>query len=53
MRYHAYREPVTVAAGARLWLECAYDTRSRTDVVETGEALDDEACRANLYVTEP
>ena len=53
MRYHAYREPVTVAAGARLWLECAYDTRSRTEVVETGEALDDEACRANLYVTEP
>lgn len=53
MRFHAYREPVTVAAGARLWLECGYDTRSRTDAVESGEALEDEACRASLYATDP
>jgi len=53
MRYHAYREPVTLDAGARVWLECGYDTRSRTDVVHAGEALEDEACTADLYVTAP
>jgi hypothetical protein len=53
MRYHGYREPVRVSAGDRLWLECTYDTRSRTEATGAGEAFGAEACRLQLYATSP
>jgi hypothetical protein len=53
MRYYGYREPLRVDAGDHLWLECSYDTQSRSEPVTGGEALDAEACRVNLYATAP
>jgi Copper type II ascorbate-dependent monooxygenase, C-terminal domain len=53
MSYYGYREPVAMSSGDRLWLECSYDTRSRTEATVSGEAFDREACRVNAYVTEP
>ena len=53
MRYYGYRAPLRVRAGDRLWLECSYDTRSRTERIGAGEAFGAEACRLQLYATSP
>ena len=53
MRYYGYREPLRVSAGDHLWLECSYDTESRSQPTPGGEAFDAEACRVNLFATAP
>jgi len=53
MRYYGYRAPLRLDAGDRLWLECGYDTRSRTEPTDAGESFGAEACRLQLYATAP
>jgi hypothetical protein len=53
MSYHGYREPLPMSSGDRLWLECSFDTRSRSEPTLAGEAFDREACRVSAYVTAP
>ena len=52
MSYYGYREPLPMSSGDRLWLECSYDTRSRSEATLAGKEFDREACRVNAYVTD-
>jgi hypothetical protein len=48
-----YRTPFDLAPGDRIRLSCAFDTSGRTEDVLGGEGIDQEECRAYLYVSEP
>jgi hypothetical protein len=50
---YRYREGFELDAGDRVRLTCAYDTTGRADVVQAGEAIDREECRAYLYISPP
>jgi hypothetical protein len=49
-RLFVLQAPLELPAGTRLRVACVYDTRSRSDVMHSGERIDDEECLAQLLV---
>jgi hypothetical protein len=46
-----YQEPLALAPGDALELDCRYDTRGQVEAVRYGIGTDDEMCFAFFYVT--
>lgn len=53
MQFYRYRDPIALDAGEGLDLSCSYDTTSRSQPVDQGEAYDQEQCEIFLYATDP